>query len=147
MKLSDILSFVAIVISILVVMFQYNYTFRINKNSLMSTYYSDTYKKYLTELLPNARMNVSYDRQSKFLSGTDMLEYMVLDIRKESLYFKYQNTKFYDKLMIKLDIIDDLIVENGQKRLAENAFKEFEIKLDVAIANMYKLINYNYIGK
>lgn len=128
-------------------MFEYNYTFRINKNALMSTYYSVTYKKYLTELLPITRMNISYDRQSRFLSGTDKLEDLIMDMRDESLYFKYQNTVFYKNLMVKLDKIDDLIVENGQKRLAENAFKEFEIKLDDAIANMYKLINDNYIGK
>lgn len=147
MRLSDTLSVIAIIISIMTVFFEFYYTTHNNKSSLMSIYYSETYKKYLTNLVPDARMAISYNKQTKVLSGTDMLEEVILDIRKDSLYFKYQNKKFYNKLMEKLDLIDDLLVLNGQTRLAWNSYKEFETKLDDIIAKMYELINDNYTGK
>lgn len=147
MRLSDTLSVIAIIISIMTVFFEFYYTTHNNKSSLMSIYYSETYKKYLTNLVPDARMAISYNKQTKVLSGTDMLEEVILDIRKDSLYFKYQNKKFYNKLMQKLDLIDDLLVLNGQTRLAWNSYKEFETKLDDIIAKMYELINDNYTGK
>ncbi len=147
MRLSDTLSVIAIIISIMTVFFEFYYTTHNNKSSLMSIYYSETYKKYLTNLIPDARMAISYNKQTKVLSGTDMLEEVILDIRKDSLYFKYQNKKFYNKLMEKLDLIDDLLVLNGQTRLAWNSYKEFETKLDDIIAKMYELINDNYTGK
>lgn len=147
MRLSDTLSVIAIIISIMTVFFEFYYTTHNNKSSLMSIYYSETYKKYLTSLVPDARMAISYNKQTKVLSGTDMLEEVILDIRKDSLYFKYQNKRFYNKLMEKLDLIDDLLVLNGQTRLAWNSYKEFETKLDDIIAKMYELINDNYTGK
>lgn len=147
MKLSDALSVIAIIISIMTVFFEFYYTAHNSKNSLMSIYYSETYKKYLTRLIPDARMAIPYNRQTKILSGTDTLERVILDIRQESLYFKYQNKKFYNNLMKKLDLIDDLLVLNGQQRLAWNSYKEFEMKLDDIIAKMYELVNNNYAGK
>ncbi len=147
MKLSDTLSIIAIFISIMTVFFEFYYTAHNNKSSLMSIYYSETYKKYLTSLVPDARIAISYNKQTKILSGTDVLESVILDMRKDSLYFKYQNKKFYDKLMEELNLIDDLLVLNGQMRLAWNSYKEFEMELDDIIAKMYELINNNYTGK
>lgn len=147
MKLSDTLSIIAIFISIMTVFFEFYYTAHNNKSSLMSIYYSETYKKYLTSLVPDARIAISYNKQTKILSGTDVLESVILDMRKDSLYFKYQNKKFYDKLMEELNLIDDLLVLNGQMRLAWNFYKEFEMELDDIIAKMYELINNNYTGK
>lgn len=147
MNLSDTLSIIAIFISIMTVFFEFYYTAHNNKSSLMSIYYSETYKKYLTSLVPDARIAISYNKQTKILSGTDVLESVILDMRKDSLYFKYQNKKFYDKLMEELNLIDDLLVLNGQMRLAWNSYKEFEMELDDIIAKMYELINNNYTGK
>jgi len=147
MKLSDALSIVAIVISVLAVTFEYCYTVHINRNSLMSSYYSDTFKKYLTKLIPNARKGIFYNRQDKFLTGTEQLEDVILDMRQESLYFRYQNVDFYNGLKTILNNIDDLLVENGGHRLTGSAFVKFERELDCAIAKMYQLINDNYVGR
>lgn len=147
MKTSDVLSIIAIIISILAVSFEYYYTFRINKNALMSIYYSDTFKKYLTDLIPNARTKISYNRNTKFLACTDELENIILDMRQESLYFKYQKATFYSKLIEILNIIDDLLVTNGNSRLSEYKYNEFEKNLDNAVAKVYKIINDNYIGR
>ncbi|MCI9078120.1 MAG: hypothetical protein HFH68_04210 [Lachnospiraceae bacterium] len=147
MEVSDVLSVIAIIISIMTVFFEFYYTNHNNKSSLMSIYYSETYKKYLTRLVPDARIDISYNKQTKVLSGTDKLESVILDIRNDSLYFKYQNKNFYNKLIEKLNLIDDLLVLNGQKRLSEKAYKEFETELDDIIAKMYELINNNYTGR
>lgn len=133
----SIAAFLVSVISIIV-------TFRQNKAittlNLQSRYFEKIFDKYLIEEIPKARTYIRYSNNR--LADADKLIDTLDNVKSDSLYFKYNNNKFYESLK---DNIDDLgkflsecsnIDESDQDKQADNIKK-----IGNKITTIYQIIN------
>lgn len=141
---SDVLSILAIIVSIASAMFQWYFDKRMNKINLESEYFSSLYLEHLLHKLPMARnrLNFSNNRLIDFDALVDELNL----IRRDSLYFKYVDTDFYSRAKFKLQSLEDYLINLSEKKLNSNEQKEAFKQIEVMLESIYKIFSDKYIG-
>lgn len=132
-----ILSIVAIMVSIVVAIKEYRLEKRNNAISLESDICFKIYYDYLVTIIPNAREYILYN-DSK-LSGTDRLTNALNEVRKSSLFFKYRDKNYYEKLVKELQELEDYLIKSE----GEMNYEEFSIfvqEVNSKIEEIYKTI-------
>jgi len=144
--LSDILSIIAIIISILVMIVECIKDMRLSRLNLESEYFKDIYKDHLVYKIPVARKCIKFDMENK-LSETDNLIDELQQLRQDSLYFQYNNISFYKNLKETLQRLEDYLVKNtGKEFVGEEQTQVYNI-IKKDIDEIYKLISDGFLGK
>lgn len=120
-------------------------TSKYNTVNLESNYLDEIYKPYILTLLPEAQNKIGIVNQR--IVGTDDLIDIVNNMRKSSIYYKYQDDGFYNELKDKLENIENLLVESGNMSYSDKSFTEFTSNLHKLIKEIYYMIHQKYIGK
>lgn len=146
MELSDYLSFIAIVASIVTLAVNLYTSNKFHKSNLEATYYTDVFSNYLMVKIPKARKYINYRTTDKTLIGSENLQKIVVSLRKDSLFFKYKDKKFYDNLEEQTLSLEDYLLKHEGEKMTENKYDLFSKQLDEEIEKLYFLINNNYLG-
>ncbi len=136
---SNILSIIAILISIGVPLFEHFSNRRINNINIDSHYYTVVYEKYLLIDIPENRMRIERLRSGKVEGREEFLE-MLRNIRKKSLCFKFVNEDFYKILYGHIQNLEDEIIMLPDN-VSEEAYVQFIRKIDGIIYDIYVCIN------
>ena len=136
---SNILSIIAILISIGVPLFEHFSNRRINNINIDSHYYTVVYEKYLLIDIPENRMWIERLRSGKVEGREEFLE-MLRNIRKKSLCFKFVNEDFYKILYGHIQNLEDEIIMLPDN-VSEEAYVQFIRKIDGIIYDIYVCIN------
>lgn len=139
-----ILSVLAILISIGSVMFEYFWNQKINKTNLEADFFRDIYGEFLMKTIPEARNVIHYNNQ--IVSQTDDLITVLNDIRRSSLFFKYNDKKYYQTLCQKLQLLEDKLVQKTGK-MTDDDYAEFIQEINADIEDIYNIIMKKYVGK
>ena len=94
---SDILSIIAIFISIGVPVFEYFYNKKINDINIDAHYFDAVYEEYLLRKIPDFRIKIERKDNGEMV-GIDGFISLLRDMRKRSLYFKFAKEDFYDEI-------------------------------------------------
>ncbi|MBS6195469.1 MAG: hypothetical protein KH828_07815 [Clostridiales bacterium] len=144
--LANILSIIAIVISVLVMIVEYIKDMKLSRLNLESEYFKDIYKEHLVYKIPVARKCVKFDVMNK-LSETDGLIDELQQLRQDSLYFQYNNITFYKNLKETIQRLEDYLVKNtGKEFVGEEQTQVYNI-IKKDIDEIYKLISDGFLGK
>lgn len=139
-----ILAVLAIIISIVSVIFEYFWNQKINKTNLEADFFKDIYGEYLMKSIPEARNVIHYNNQ--IVSQTDDLISVLNDIRRSSLFFKYNDKKYYQTLCQKLQQLEDKLVKKSGK-MTDDDYAEFIQDINTDIEEIYSIIMKKYVGK
>ncbi len=138
-----ILSFASLLVSIGVVTYELHGTKKINDINLVANIMNQIYMKYLITEIPEARRLIDFPGNK--LCGTQRLQDVLVHLKNDSLFFKYSDNKFFDKLKNLCQDLEDYIVKNDGKKYdsleEKNAvFTYIEEKL----SDLYNLIENKY---
>lgn len=139
-----VLSVLAIIISILSVLFEYFWNQKINRTNLEADFFKDIYGEYLMRKIPEARNVIHYNNQ--IVSDTEDLINVLNDIRQASLFFKYKDKDYYKTLCEKLQGLEDKLVKKSGK-MSDDDYAEFIREINQDIEGIYDIIMKKYIGK
>lgn len=140
-----VLSIVAIIISLAAIAFEFFGNQRINRVNLRSTYYVEIYNNFLVTKIPEARNKLIYNNNR--ISNTDELIDVLNDMRRKSLFFKYQDEKFYKKICDLLQSLEDKLVTDGDESLDSDEYCSFTKEVKESIDKIYKMIFDRYTGR
>jgi len=137
---SLIISIAAFLVSIIAIIVTFCQNKSITTLNLQSRYFEKIFDKYLIEKIPKARTYIQYINNR--LVDADKLIDVLDNVKSDSLYFKYNNNKFYESLKSNIDDLGKFlsecsnIDESDQDKQADN-IKEIGNK----ITNIYQIIN------
>jgi len=134
-----IFSFVAIVISIVSI----REAKKLNDINLQSEYLKSIYFDYLTNKFPQARKKLRFDNKS-ILKDIEFLQEELIDFRKELFFYKYIDGQFYESIKMKIQTLEDFIVENEDCFFAEDKKYVFYSKVDELMGEIYKCLEKKY---
>jgi hypothetical protein len=135
----------AIMISVFAVFFEYYWSQKINRTNLEADFFKDIYGDYLMKELPEARRVILYSNH--VISDTDDLIDVLNEIRRSSLFYKYKDKDFYEKLCNQLQELENKLVNDTGKVIEDEHYVEFTKAVNQDIEHIYDTIMNKYIGK
>lgn len=144
-KVALFLSIMSIVITIIIAMIEARRTYRINKTSLESDYFKKIFMEHLINSIPKCRRYIWFDKSGK-LKDTKMLSNELKQIRQDSLYFLYNDKKFYDKLKYITQELEDYLVSKEDTIFHGEEQTDALNYIQEKLKELYKIINNRYIG-
>lgn len=143
--LSVIVSFAALIISVVVAILQNNSNNKTNRISIEAEYFSDIYKEYLIKKIPIARKKLHFEKD--VLTGIDELCDLLKQMRSDSLYFEFRNRNFYDELKQNLQTLEDYLIETVNKGKLLNYQQDiFYKQVNTYLETIYKHITNAHFG-
>lgn len=141
-----IISILALILSAVVAIVEYIRDYKITKINVEFEFYRDIYKKYLTSTIPNARGLMFIDQNGK-LQDADHLVEALCAMRRDSMYFMYNNKTFYKDIKKKIQELEDLLVKSGDSVFDAQDKVEFEQNVQKRLEGIYALISNAYCGR
>lgn len=134
----------ALVISIIVPIFEYLWNRKMNERNLSSEYFKALFSDIIYVELPKAREYIHFNGQE--ITGTDSLENVMRLLRQKMIYFKKSNPDFYNSLIQEIQNFENLLITKSGKA-DSGAFASFYNEVDEYIEKIYTYINKMYLGK
>lgn len=136
-KLSDIIAILAIIISIYTCNSQISFAKTNSVKNLESIYFNAIFKDILIYKIPKAQKKIYINESGKIQDDSDFIK-LLNEIRNKSLYFKYTDKDFYDRLVKKLQDLEDYIVNRGNKQILDrNIFLQ---SINEKVEDLYRLL-------
>lgn len=136
---SLIVSIVALLVSVIVVVYDKKVDKKLNDISLESTYFNDLYKDFLLKDLPQNRLKITINFEGKLVGGNDLVN-TLNEIRKSSTYFLYTDKEFYDELKKCTQDLEDYILSAEDKSLVGEDQTEVFNDISSKISKIYKVM-------
>lgn len=145
MDISDILSLLAIIISIASVFYQWRNDVKLNTINLEAEYFKEIYEKHLLYDLPSARKYLYFHGNK--LEGYEKLMDELNTIRNDSLYFLYSDNRFYDELKFVLQELEDYLGNCANQELSIPNQEVVMEGIQEKMETIYDTIIQKYHGK
>lgn len=144
-NLELLLSIIAIIISVITILIEFYGNQRVNRINLEANFFEKIYNDFLVEIIPNARNEIVYN--NNVVSGVETLIDVLNDMRRKSLFFKYKEEKFYNRLCSKLQELENELVEKSDLTLDSDDYCKFTEYIKEALEEIYDIILCKYTGK
>ena len=116
-----------------------------NNVNLESVIYLEIFKDFLIKTIPTARNEIYIDIDGKICEYTKLID-VLIDLKKQAIYFNYRYLSFYEELVLKANEIENIIVEATSKKFV-SIEKEKKLKeIDDKIMQLYEHIIKGYFG-
>ena len=140
--ISAVLSLFAIVVSIYA-------AFTANKSAaaaIRSSNCGSIFDDYLIKKIPQARTTLRFDGGGRLCNGNNLCDALT-SMSMSALFYRYDDKTFFDKLTKKCSLLEDLIVEAGNKpKDSENEQREFWQEVQESLESIYQLIDRKRVG-
>ena len=140
-----IISILAFVLSILVAIAESKRDYKITKISIEFEFYREIYKDHLIKKIPEARRYMWISKDG-YLKDAQPLIDELNEIRRDSLYFLYNNKPFYSKLKKKLQKLEDYLIHSETEVLIGEDQTAFLSGVQDQINGIYEVISQAYCG-
>lgn len=134
-----VLSIISLLASSAIAIWQSVLSTKWNKINIQSTICEKIFDDFLISRIPQGRKFIKFDEHGKFTGG-EKLNKVIVDMKKESLYFMYNDKAFYDSLEAKLTEIEDYITGLMGKQYDSINQPSIYNKLDKLINDVYDII-------
>lgn len=142
-----IISLLALGVSIIVAFVEAKREYNISKISLEFEFYKEIFENHLIKLIPQARNCLHINRTTMTLSGVDGFISELNQLRKDILYFKYSNPKFYSSLKRSIQDLEDFVIDSSATTFDTETKKDFFQEMQSKIEEIYNTISKAYLGK
>lgn len=144
--LAEIVAVLAILVSIGTAIKQWNHDLRVNKINLEADYFRSLYSEHLLHKLPKARSYLRFSGGK--LVDVDKLVDELNQIRQDSLYFKYSDEVFYEKLKTSLRALEDYIITCSEQNIrSQENQNEVTDQIQEKMKEIYEVLSKKYHGK
>ena len=137
---SIIISIIAVLISITAIVIEKHNS----RSQLKVEFFSDLFKEALSNKIPDARSKLVF--QNERVVGCEKLQDALAQMRRDCIYFKYADPKFYNIFESINQEAEDYFIGGLNKNFSENRQKEFLLEGDKILQKLYKTINKKYFG-
>ena len=146
MDASDIIAIIALIISVVVALYDIFIAKRANKTNLNSYYFNEIYREHLIHKIPDSRKYIKIDLNGKLVGYKKIVQEMK-ELQTDSLYYKYVDKKYHKKLVEQARKIEDFIIDSIEKRFFEEEETDFWNELKKELSVLYKILNDKYLNK
>lgn len=108
--------------------------------TLDSIYFNAIFQDILIYKIPAAQKKIFVDHDGKIQDDQELID-LLNEIRNKSIYFKYADRSFYDKLVDKLQELENYIIYRTNYTVNRNAFLG---DLQAKIENIYDILIEQY---
>ena len=143
LEISDILSLIAILVSLLAFWLEYN---RIKKES-DAKFFQDIYFKYMKQRIPIAEAHISFNTVANRVDGISEMIDVIKALRKKSSPYRFIDEKFYTDLVSCLEEIEDFYIEATNTVRDQGRFETFQKKSRENISKIYQKLNKKFQNK
>ncbi|KOP31160.1 hypothetical protein ADM98_01760 [Exiguobacterium sp. BMC-KP] len=144
-KISITVAIISAAISMYVGIIQHIREKKINQTNLESIYFNDIYKEFLIKKIPEARKYIHVKNDGSVIGIEKMIEELNT-IRQDSLYYHYNDSKFFEKLKSDLQDLEDYLINKSNKKLSSEEHSEFYENVKIKLMKIYKTINNKFLG-
>ncbi|MGX7202408.1 hypothetical protein BCR22_07460 [Enterococcus plantarum] len=144
MKIESWLSIIAVIVSVVSLFWQNYKENKHHKANLESEYFKEIYLDYLVNEIPKARKPIVFSNGK--IIGTDQMIEVLNNIRQDSLFFKFEDNKYYDQIYSKLQSLENKYVESSDVNMTNDEFSKFHSETDSSMTEIYRIITNKYIG-
>lgn len=139
-----ILSIFFLIISTLLTIISFKQNERFKDINLKAKYHEKIFDDYLIEYIPKCRTYIRFDYG--YLTDFDKLTNCLAQMMEKSIYFKYSNKTFYNRLKkLVTELEDDLSKYSNTKTDNEDQAKIYE-DIHQRITSIYECIYNEYVG-
>lgn len=146
MDASDIIAIIALIISAAVALYDIFVAKRANRINLNSYYFNEIYRDHLIHKIPDSRKYIKIDLNGK-LVGYDKIVQEMKEIQVDSLYYKYIDKKYYEKLVHQAQKIEDFVITATAKCYNGEEQTDFWNELKKELSELYKILNTKYLNE
>lgn len=139
-----IISVISLVFAIVIGIVQVVMSKRINNANLSAAIYTEVIGKYMKDRFPAAIQNICF--KDNKLTNIEHLQEELNCLRHDIVFLKYMNSKKYNKLKEKSQILEDYIVENEDKFCSINEQGEVLNNIVCYLRNVYIYLHKIYRG-
>lgn len=141
--MSDTLSIIAIVISVITLLFEFYRDVKLNKTNLKSEYFKELYFKLLLEEIPQERNNLFFNPQGYLIHYRNFVELFNLILEK-SMYYKYTDSKYYTELKNSVQELEDYVLETANKSFNKKLHSGILDDIDEKVENIFSILTNKY---
>lgn len=141
-----IISILAFALSIYVAIAESKRDYKITKISIEFEFYKEIYKDHLIKKIPETRRYMWIDKNG-YLKDSQPLIDELNEVRRDSLYFRYNNKTFYSKLTKKLQKLEDYLIESESRILIGEDQTTFLSSVQNQLNGIYEVISQAYCGE
>ena len=135
-----VLSLVAIIVSVATAIANYQKDVKIAKMNIQFAYFQEIYKRHLIKEIPTTRGYMWIDAAGYLQDEAKFIEELN-QIRRDSLYFSYEDKQFYSELKIKLQNLDDYVLRAKSKPMLGGEQTAFMDQVENDLKGIYELIS------
>ena len=143
----DAFEVITIIISIIALIISIASIHQNNKHThlnLQSRYFEKIFDEYLIKKLPISRQYIQYIN-SRLVDANRLIDTLD-EMKKSSLYFKYNNENFYKELASKIDHLTSYLTDSSNRTLDSDEYSEVNMEVKKRIEEIYQIIHKNYAG-
>lgn len=141
-----IISVLALLLSLYVAIAEARRDYKITKISIEFEFYREIYKEHLIKKIPETRICMWIDKEGRIRDTQPFIDELN-EIRRDSLYFLYNNKTFYNKLKKKLQKLEDFIIESEDDVFWGEDQTSFWNNIQAQLNEIYKVISKAYCGE
>lgn len=134
-----ILSIFSLIVSTTTTIWQIYSNTKNNRINLKSNVCEKIYDEYLIKKIPETRKFIQIDKEGNFI-GAEQLKDTIVNMIKDSLYFRYNDESFFRSIEEKLQSLEDLLVDNINKKIDSIKYCDIINNIENKIREIYKLI-------
>ncbi len=117
-------------------------TKKINDINLEAEISKDIIKEYLTDIFPKAVSKIHFKK--RVMSGIEPLQNALNDLRKQLIFYKYCDEKFFRGLKEKTQALEDYIVLKEGHRFDYDRQNEIREEVRCQMKEIYQLLKNKY---
>lgn len=139
-----VISAIAVFVSIASAIFTYCQNNKHTHLNLQSRYFEKIFDEYLIKNIPISKEYIKLVNNK--LDGADRLINTLDEMKRSSLYFKYNNESFYKNLKSKIDELTSYLTDSSNRNLDSDEYSEVNTEVKKRIEEIYQIIHTNYAG-
>lgn len=137
-EISDGIAILAIIFSILGIIGQVLWQYRIDKKNEKSSMYKEIYKDIIVHKMPIARQKIVYN--GMYIIGYEEMEDLLTEIRRNSYFFEYYDKDFKEKIIRKSQKLEDFLYLIEEVEYTEEEYEKKKIELERELKELYGLV-------
>ncbi len=141
-----VISIVAVIVSVVSWVISYRQQSNMLKLNFRNSYNYQIFSVYLLKKIPETAKHFRFVKGELSKIYKEKMNRIILDLKKDIIFFKYKDKRFYEKIYLILLTLDDKLVEisgiknnDENKEKAKNDFEKEIIRLYKAITHYLKI--------
>ncbi|CEJ75418.1 Uncharacterised protein [[Clostridium] sordellii] len=143
MTIDNILSVIAILISIGSVFYNNYSNGKVTEKTLNKDFFKNIYFEYIINKIPEAVMKLEAKSDSA-TNECNNLNDLIHEVIDASTFYRYFDNEFYEDLLSKLIELDELTISASEPKISSSTFRKYKEDIHKSFNSLYTLLKTYY---